>query len=357
MFAEFGPAPLCLELDFDSFDGPPHWVARFRRMSGWMLVAKATIQSEHDILTAKLVAACDEQENPIPAFKALNLLHCDWINPTHCDELPPDLLDQLICEQEGELVRRWHREKNAGLAEAFEAHEQRIAEFEGRVRSVVRRNERRIADVRRRRRHPDTTLVDRAQLGGIIRDLEQENDTLVEEMAATRTRLREEAARQEEALWSREDLLVEVEPLHLIRWRPTRTQTRKRMVWLGGPGLVSIRGIQAAELAERERQREVERRAKVEAEAERRAMLAAERKEREARQPSRIAPARPRLVSANPVLLATLEGNAARIERQLAQPGLPSAKIEYLRKQKAKLSKRIARLQPRSQCPRRPSSN
>ena len=43
MFAEFGPAPLCLELDFDSFDGPPHRITRFGRMSDWMMTAKATI--------------------------------------------------------------------------------------------------------------------------------------------------------------------------------------------------------------------------------------------------------------------------------------------------------------------------
>lgn len=218
MFAEFGPAPLCLELDFDSFDGPSHWVSRFRRMSGWMLVAKATIQSEHDILTAKLVAACDEQENPIPAFKALNLLHCDWINPTYCDELPPEVLDDLICEQEGELVRRWHREKNAGLAEAFEAQEQRIAELEGRVGLAIRQNEHRIAELRQRRRHPDATPEMRAVFAGIIGDLSDENDELVAEMAETREAIRVQAEAAEEALWSREDLLIEVETLHLIRW-------------------------------------------------------------------------------------------------------------------------------------------
>lgn len=218
MFAEFGPAPLCLELDFDSFDGPPLWVARFRRMSGWLMVAKATIQSEHDLLTAKLVAACDEQENPIPAFKALNLLHCDWFNPTYCDELPPEVLDELICEQEGELVRRWHREKNTGLAEAFEAQEQRIAELEGKVRSAVRRNERRIAELRQRRRHPEATPEMKAAFATIIGDLTDESDELVAEMSATRDAIRAEAEVAEEALWSREDLLIEIEPLHLVRW-------------------------------------------------------------------------------------------------------------------------------------------
>ena len=73
MFAEFGQAPICLELDIDSYDGPWQHVARFRRGSGWLMVAECAIQSEHDILTARLVAACDDHENPVPASQAMHL--------------------------------------------------------------------------------------------------------------------------------------------------------------------------------------------------------------------------------------------------------------------------------------------
>lgn len=219
MFTEFGPAPLCLELDFDSFDGPPHWVARLRKKSGWLMVAKATIQSEHDILTEKLVVACDEQETPIPSFKAVNLIHCGWINPTYCDELPPDILEDLICEEEGALIARWHREKNTALAEAFEDQEARIGELEGRVRAMIERNELQIAELRQRRRHPDATADMRLAMGQIIEELDTEIDELLEEMAETRATIREQSAEFEEALWSRDDLLIEVIPLHVMRWR------------------------------------------------------------------------------------------------------------------------------------------
>ncbi len=219
MFTEFGPAPLCLELDFDSFDGPPHWVARLRKKSGWLMVAKATIQSEHDILTEKLVVACDEQETPIPSFKAVNLIHCGWINPTYCDELPPDILEDLICEEEGALIARWHREKNTALAEAFEDQEARIAELEGRVRSMIERNELQIAELRQRRRHPDATPDMRVAMRQIIEELDAENDELLAEMAETRATIREQSAEFEESLWARDDLLIEVSPLHVVRWK------------------------------------------------------------------------------------------------------------------------------------------
>jgi|GEM_PF-1553968 len=218
MFAEFGQAPLCLELDFDSFDGPQHWVARLRKKSGWLMVAEATIQSEHDILTDKLVVACDEQETPIPSFKAVNLTHCAWINPTYCDELPPDILEDLICAEEGALIARWHRERNVALGEAFENQEARVAELEGRVRSMIGRNEMQIAELRQRRRHPDATPEMRLAMRQIIDELDTENDELLAEMAETRATIREQAAEFEETLWTRDDLLVEVTPLHVVRW-------------------------------------------------------------------------------------------------------------------------------------------
>lgn len=219
MLTEFGVLPICMELDFDSFDGPPHWVARLRRTSGWLLVAEATIQSEHDILTERLVVACDELENPIPSFKAANLLNCEWLNPTCCDELPPDLLEDLICEEEGALISRWHREKNSALAEAFETSEKRIAELEGRVQFTIARNEARIAELRQRRRHFDATPAMRQAMAEVIRELDAENDELLAEMATTRAAIRSQSSAFEETLWARDDLLFEVTPLHLVRWR------------------------------------------------------------------------------------------------------------------------------------------
>lgn len=219
MLAEFGPVPICMELDFDSFDGPPHWVARLRQKSGWLLVAEATLQSEHDIMTERVVVACDERENPIPSFKAVNLLHCEWLNPTCCDELPPEVLEDLICEEEGALIARWHREKNSALAEAFEASEKRIAELEGRVQFTIARNEARIGELRQRRRHPDATLEMRQAMAQIIHELDAENDELLAEMAATRAAIRNQASALEEKLWAREDLLLEVNPTHIVRWK------------------------------------------------------------------------------------------------------------------------------------------
>lgn len=219
MLEDLGPAPLCLELDLDSFDGPREWIVQFRRRSGWLVLADCTIQSAHDLLTTRLIAACDDRETPIPFFRARHLTECAWANVAECDELPPDILEDLICEEQGALLARWQRETNVGLAAAFEAGEIRIAELEGRARALTRRNERQVADLRQRRRHPDATPAMRAAMAEVIRELEDENDAAVADLARARAAMRAEAEAEEERLWARDDLLLEVERVQVIRWR------------------------------------------------------------------------------------------------------------------------------------------
>ena len=116
MFPEFGQSTLRLELDLDSYEDSWTHIAAFRGLSGWLLVARATIQSEHDMLRATLIAACDEHENPIPSWRATHLTQCRWDRLDHCYEEPPEILDDLMCEEEGAFYARWQREMNSGLA-------------------------------------------------------------------------------------------------------------------------------------------------------------------------------------------------------------------------------------------------
>lgn len=218
MFREFGPAPLCLDLDFDTFDGPAHFISRFRNRSGWLLVAEATIQSRYELLCERIVVACDEHGQPVPSFQARHLTECNWSNATECVNEPPEILDDLLCEEEGALIVRWHRERNTALAETQERQLARIEAIEGKAKALIRRNDHRIADLRRRRRHPFAGEAERGLLTAAIGDLEAENEAMLIEMAVTRAAVRRRSEQEEERLWSRADLLVEVDPLHLVQW-------------------------------------------------------------------------------------------------------------------------------------------
>lgn len=218
MFPEFGQAPLCLDLDLDSYEGPVSHVAAFRGRSGWLMAARATVQSAHDLLRQVLVAACDDRDNPIPARRAIHLTQCRWQALDQCAERPPPVLDDLLCEAEGELYARWQREANADLAGLVDRTAAHIAALDARTRARAHAAERQIADLQRRRRSPAATPAARAALSAVIADIEAENDAAVAASALMRAQWRREAEAQEEALWQRGDLLIEVEPLWCVRW-------------------------------------------------------------------------------------------------------------------------------------------
>lgn len=219
MFEGIGLAPVSIALDLDSYDGPWTHVERFRRSSGWLTAVRATIQSEHDILSANLIAACDDRGNAIESWRATHLTHCDWSDLAECDEHPPEMLDDLLCEEEGALYARWQREMNADLTLLFEQAQRGIEMLEARSSARARIVESQIADLRRRRRMPDCPLEAQIALGAVIVDLEAENDRTVVELTERRARLRREADAAEEVLWQRTDVLIEVEPRFIVRWR------------------------------------------------------------------------------------------------------------------------------------------
>lgn len=218
MLDGFGLAPVCIEFDLDSYEGPWTHVERFRGRSGWLVVAEAEVTSAGGGGDTTLVAACDDHLDPVPSFMAPNLLACGCSLPGECDEYPPEDLEELLADAAEELKVQWLRGSNAGLAQLTEATFARIAEMEGQVARRIDALEYQIADLRRRRRMPGGSEAERALLQDIIGEFEQERDAIVEQLASDRARLRQQVEREERALIATTRVRVSVAPLYHVRW-------------------------------------------------------------------------------------------------------------------------------------------
>lgn len=224
MIEEFRQAPLRLELDLDSYEGPWTHVARFRGRSGWLIGAEATLESSTDIFRASIVAACDECDNPIPSFQAQHLMECLWTTLEPCDELPPEVLDDLLCEEEGRVYSRWQRETNDALRQHLILTDEKIAAAEAAVRLANNRIMRQISDLRRRRRMLDLSPDDRSILDALIADLEADNDRQFEHGRQLVAELRAALEIDEEQFWQREDVVIEVAPVCVVAWHARATK-------------------------------------------------------------------------------------------------------------------------------------
>lgn len=218
MLHGFGLAPVCLEFDLDSYDGPSTHVERFRGRSGWLVVAEAYISSaEGDWLTS-VVAACDEYGEPVPAFMAPNLIACACSHPSPCDEIPPDELDDLLEDAAHELKLKWLRESNTALARLAESAAVRIATLEGQTKVLVEDIDRRIADFHRRRRMANVPDAARAVFQDAIIGFEMEREVITERLAAGQRQVRRAVEEEERLLLGRASVGVVLEPLYRVRW-------------------------------------------------------------------------------------------------------------------------------------------
>ena len=235
MLSDSGHAQLSLVIDLSGYEDDWRHVSAFRGQSGWLLMARATIQSEHDLLTDTLIVACDDRDIPIPAWRARHLCQCPWSGLDACYEEAPDILDELLCEEEGAFYARWQRDANADLALLHERTELAVAARERRAKSETREIERHIRDLRRQRRFTVDEEILRALSAAIVA-LETESDAALEKLLNERAALRRSADAAEEALWLSDDVLIEVEPLRLIRWRDgtISPETRPVRVWRSG---------------------------------------------------------------------------------------------------------------------------
>lgn len=235
MFPDLGAVPVSLAIDLGAYEDDWRHVAAFRGQSGWLLMASATIQSEHDLLSATLIAACDDRETPIPAWRAKHLTQCAWSGLDYCHDGPPAILDDLMCEEEGALYARWQREANSELAALHDKAQRGLEALEAKAASQSRLIDREISRLRRSRRMTDNEDMHRALTSAII-ELESENDAAVERLIRQREAMRRHAEATEEALWQRSDVLIEVEPLRLVQWRDASPRPEHRLapVWKAG---------------------------------------------------------------------------------------------------------------------------
>jgi hypothetical protein len=220
MLDGFGFAPVCLEIDLTSYDGPAHHVARFRNSWGWLVMADATILSSHGDERTTIAAACDEHGNALPVFMADNLLACACSRPQPCFEDLPDEIESALESERLALQSRWLRDNDRGLRILAEDVADRIASIEGRARQSDEATEHQIADLRRRRRMPGLTPEARGIFGAIIQELEHEQEAALTRLTDKRDALRKQVRDAERSLLTRTRVNVTTELLYTVQFLP-----------------------------------------------------------------------------------------------------------------------------------------
>lgn len=214
-----GFAPASVRIDLDSFDGPPHYVQRFRRCRGWLLVADVEARFDDGRHHERITVACTEHGNAHPAFQAQHLLTCDWSPPAVCDSYVPPELDTLLEEEQGALAVRWVRARALELRRLIEDGDARLQSLQTKADAYLTRLERTAQDLRRRRLMPNLTTHAREIFGLALADLDETRDRALAGVRAARRILATEIENAEETALTGLRVKLEVSPLIVAYWR------------------------------------------------------------------------------------------------------------------------------------------
>jgi hypothetical protein len=234
MLDGFGLAPVCLELDLDSYDGPWTHVSRFRGRSGWLAVAEATLSGGGTEWTTSIVAACDEWGEAVPSFMAPNLLACACSLPEPCCEFPPEELDEALRTEGDALKLRWLRDNSQALRKLDVDTAERVAALEAEARRKTDALDLQLADLRRRRRMPGVSPSAMAVFSDLIREAEELQDFVQERLNSERSELRAALAQLERKLMAESAVRIELELLWCANWsaRAPASEDRDFAKWL-----------------------------------------------------------------------------------------------------------------------------
>lgn len=218
MLHGFGQAPVCLEFDLDSFDGPWTYVERFRGRSGWLAVAETTLSGAAGERTTTAIAACDDRGHVFPTWQAEHLLACACSRPTECDNYPPMDLDELLDEAVGELATRWVRENSRALRVLAAKTTEQIAMLEAKARAAVEEADRRDALLRRRRRMTSPGSDAWVALTEAMTAVGLEREAWLHRLVERRAAMRREMAAADDAALHHANVEVEWELLYQVCW-------------------------------------------------------------------------------------------------------------------------------------------
>ena len=218
MLDGFGQAPVCIELDLDSYEGPWTQVERFRNRRGWLMVANMIMTATDRQGEFGMVVGCDEWGEAIPAWQAAHLMECACSLPQPCDEYAPAVLEAIAQREAREVKLRWLRENNRDLLMLAQAVEAAVAAEEHRTSDIIDRTLANVDDLRRRRRSPLLTADNRVAIDEAIASLEIGVETALHNLEFERERIRARAEDKERQLLGRTAVCVEVEPTYVVSW-------------------------------------------------------------------------------------------------------------------------------------------
>lgn len=216
--SDFGPAPLAVDIYWESYPGKKAHIWRLWQQSGWMQAVRVSLETPISTHEEIITLFCNDMGQPMPTWLGNRLFDMRSSIPTYMHHEPPEELEDQADGLYWDFLGRCDRKNLAELARGEDTLFEDIARTEGKALAGVSDIDSHITTLRRERRHPECCEDRRAQIDAQIDAIAQLKPKLLAALPGEVAKLHEAYELFEDDVYESVTCHGRIDPLYTVRW-------------------------------------------------------------------------------------------------------------------------------------------
>ena len=216
--SDFGPAPLAVDIYWESYPGKKAHIWRLWQQTGWLQVARMSLETPVSSHEEIIPYFCNDIGQPIPAWLGNRLFDMRSSVPTYMHHEPPEELEDQSDALYWDFLGRCDQKNVAELERGEVTLVDNIHALEGNAFAGVSEIDRYISNLRREKRHPECPNARRVEIDARISDIEKYKPQLLEALPSAIEALRKDYESFEQDTFESLTYHGRKEILYTVRW-------------------------------------------------------------------------------------------------------------------------------------------
>lgn len=216
--SDFGPAPLAVDIYWESYPGKKAHIWRLWQQTGWLQVARVSLETPVSSHEEIIPYFCNDMGQPIPAWLGNRIFDMRSSVPSYMHHEPPEELEDQADALYWDFLGRCDRQNLAELERGEDQLIDEIHSVENKALEGVSQIDGYISNLRREKRHPECSFARKSEIDARISDVEKYQPQLLAAIPGEIEALRKGYERFEEDTFESLTYHGRKEILYTVRW-------------------------------------------------------------------------------------------------------------------------------------------
>ncbi|MDA8708621.1 hypothetical protein N9M10_04530 [Hellea sp.] len=216
--SDFGPAPLAVDIYWDSYPGKKAHIWRLWQQTGWVQVVRMSLETPISSHEEIITLFCNDMGQPMPTWQGSRLFNMRSSIPSYMHHEPPEELEDQADALYWDFLGRCDRKNLTKLARGEDTLFKEITNTEDKALAGVTEIDQYIGSLRRERRHPNCTEIRKTEIDAKISDVAQYKPKLLASIPEEVNKLRKAYETFEDDVFESVTYHGQMESLYTVRW-------------------------------------------------------------------------------------------------------------------------------------------